>query len=73
AIHLAPLASAGGSAMKRCWLWLFCLSWLNVVNAADYPGYQRLEPFQVQSADAQRSYQVQQYTLPRWQVLGVVP
>lgn len=45
--------------MKRCWLWLFCLSWLNVVNAADYPGYQRLEPFQVQSADAQRSYQVQ--------------
>ena len=45
--------------MKRCWLWLFCLSWLSVVNAADYPGYQRLEPFQVQSADAQRSYQVQ--------------
>lgn len=45
--------------MKRYWLWLFCLSWLSVASAADYPGYQRLEPFQVQSADAQRSYEVQ--------------
>lgn len=45
--------------MKRVWLWLFCLSWLSVTSAADYPGYHRLAPFQVQSADAQRSYQVQ--------------